>query len=253
MDFELHLTVETTDIAKFQSDCRSIGVKPVIIEAENQGVFLYQLLTSSKHWAGHYRMTLDYTVHEMQLMGYKVIRQKVEIQPEVNKLGVGVMHPEHVYYETHMRLKIPRDFDIAPLKEKLKDNKFWHFSRNVFKDTDTHYYQMLTYRDKKLDLDPFKHNINLMKLILDLEGVEYDKIEIEECIYDTNESVDDTWLDKSGVITIEPTVQDIALHRAFHNTTGGIEPIYMNTFTRSTKAPENGGKITLEKNRYGGI
>ena len=58
---------------------------------------------------------------------------------------------------------------------------------------------MLTYRENRLDLQPFEHNVSLMKMVLDLEGIEYDKVEIEECIYDTNVDVDASWLKKKNI------------------------------------------------------
>jgi len=39
----------------------------------------------------------------------------------------------------------------------------------------------------------------LMKMVLDLEGIEYDKVEIEECIYDTNVDVDASWLKEKNI------------------------------------------------------
>lgn len=35
MDFEIHLTVRTNDVEQFKQDCKSIGVKPIVIETEN--------------------------------------------------------------------------------------------------------------------------------------------------------------------------------------------------------------------------
>jgi hypothetical protein len=195
MNYEIHITVNTNDVEKFKSDCYSIGVKPIVIETQNKNDFGYQVMTSSTHHSENYTSNLDRVVGELQFMGYDVIRQKVEREPERDSFGIGIKHNPSLYYESHLRLKLPIGYDLNPFKEKIT-NKQWHFSKNLFKQDETYYYQMLTYRESKLDLEPFEHNISLMKLILDLEGIVYDKIEIEECIYDTNINIDHSWLGK---------------------------------------------------------
>lgn len=195
MNYEIHITVNTNDVEKFKSDCYSIGVKPIVIETQNKNDFGHQVMTSSTHHSENYTSNLDRVVSELQFMGYEVVRQKVEIEPERDKFGVGVKHETSLYYESHLRLKIPQGYDLNPFREKIKNDK-WHFSKNLFKQDDDYYYQMLTYRDNRVDLGPFEHNVSLMKLILDLDGIVYDKIEIEECIYDSNINIDHSWLSK---------------------------------------------------------
>jgi hypothetical protein len=100
-----------------------------------------------------------------------------------------------------------------------------------------------------MDYPSFLIVIRAMQKSLDELGIVYDKVEIEECIYDTNESVDNTWL--NNIFTcVRPTPWDVAIHQALNNTTCGIEPIYMNTFTRRELQPNETGKIILHKNRY---
>jgi len=195
MKYEIHITVNTTDIEKFKSDCNFIGLKPIVIETQNKKCFDQQVMTSSKHHSEDYNQDLNRIVNDLCHMGYEIIRKKVEIEPERNGFGVGVKHETYLYYESHLRLRLPIGYDLTTFKEKIT-NKQWHFSKNLFKKDETYYYQMLTYRESKLDLIPFEHNISIMKLILDLEGICYDKIEIEECIYDTNINLDDSWLNK---------------------------------------------------------
>jgi len=53
---------------------------------------------------------------------------------------------------------------------------------------------MITYRDYVKDFNKFKNHINEMVKILDLNNIEYDKIEIEECIFDSKVEMDNRWL-----------------------------------------------------------
>jgi hypothetical protein len=56
---------------------------------------------------------------------------------------------------------------------------------------------MITYRDFKIDLNDFKSNIDIMLGKLNNEQIRYDKIEIEECIFDSNLSTDNNWFGKT--------------------------------------------------------
>lgn len=189
MHYELHVTVTTTDIEKFKSDCYSIGVKPIVIETENRDKLEYQVMTSSKYDNENYMFSLGTLVKELGLMGYTVIRQKVEIQPGETK------HKDHIYYESHLRLKIPYFFDFNPYKAFfIKEG--WHLSKNAFKKNENDYYQMLTYRTNTMELAEFTEKVKTLENYLGTFDIVYDKVEIEECVYDSNVSVDATWLAK---------------------------------------------------------
>lgn len=190
MNYEIHITVNITDIDKFKSDCESIGLKAIVIETENNSNFENQVMTSSKHSGDDYKPKLDSIVCKLQELGYTILRQKVEIEPCMTRKK----HPDHLYYETHFRLKLPIGFDLDFHKNDIKSLSY-HLSKNVFKKDDTHYYQMITYRNRKSeDYFYFMFFINMMSRYLKYYNIKYDKIEIEECIYDTNVSVDQSWL-----------------------------------------------------------
>ena len=103
---------------------------------------------------------------------------------------------EFIYYESHMRLRLGKGTDTSTLKMVCKLRNF-HFSRNLLKSSETHDYQMITYRDYERDLKKFNSRIEEMKKILDILNISYDKIEIEECIHDSRISMDDNWLEKA--------------------------------------------------------
>jgi hypothetical protein len=53
---------------------------------------------------------------------------------------------------------------------------------------------MLTHRDYDRNLTKFKSHISLVKEELEKNGISFDKVEIEECVADTNVDIDNEWL-----------------------------------------------------------
>ena len=190
MKFEIHITVDTDNLESFKNDCAIINVKPIIIESENNGKFEYQTMTSSKYEDINYVNTLNKSLDFLSI-NHKILRSKVEIQPEFEK------HFSHLYYESHFRLKLNNDFDKNIIKNLCLKYNF-HLSKNVFKQYDTYYYQMITYRNNNITYDDFIVHLNNMKTSLYELQINYDKIEIEECIYDSNISIDNNWLNKNS-------------------------------------------------------
>jgi len=188
--YELHVTVNIEGkelIQQFIKDCNSINVKPIVIETEKDGEYHNQVMTSFKVKADEYKTSLNKLVIQLIDFGYHVVREKVEMEPGDEK------HPDHIYYESHLRLRLPNGFDLTNHKVFFNSCNF-HLSKNVFKRTDTHFYQMLTYRTNVLNLSSFKIIVEAMKQSLASIDIECDKTEIEECIYDTNETIDASWL-----------------------------------------------------------
>ena len=197
MKIEIHITVISNDIDKFIRDCKDLNVKPIVIELQLQDKLSeYQVMTSSKFEGDTYHEELQSLTLKLQSLGYTIVRQKVEIYPDKN-----VPHVEHKYYESHLRLKFPKSYDIDEFQEAFKLMKFndvWHLSKNTLKSDSEFFYQMVTYRAKST---PFSNDINTFKLIikcmesyLNIVKVEYDKVEIEECIYDSNMDLDSKWI-----------------------------------------------------------
>jgi len=187
MLYEVHVTVNTDDIELFRSDCNKIGVKPILIETERKGLFNNQVMTSSKHTGDDFKPTLDLITSQLRDFGYEVLRKKIEILPEENK------HDDFIYYESHMRLKLPKGFNRGLLLEFCRIHDF-HLSKNLFKSCEGFDYQMMTYRDNSIDYEEFVKRIEHMKTVLRLHRIEFDKVEIEECIFDSNIFIDKNWI-----------------------------------------------------------
>ena len=191
MNYEIHITLQVSNIETFIKDCKEIGVKPIIIETQNNNKYENQIMTSSKHSGSHYSLMLNQLVSFFEDRKYSILRKKVELQPELNK------NEEHIYYESHLRLKLPKNYEYAPLI-KLCDETNFHLSKNLFKKDENYTWQMITYRDyESLSGSEFSSKIYLMEQKLKTLDTFYDKIEIEECVYDSNEEIDKTWLNKA--------------------------------------------------------
>ena len=187
MLFEIHLTVQNIGILKFIDDCKEFGLKPILIEIENNSIIVEQLMTSFKDERYHYFPSLVKQRNFLLSLGYTILREKVEIKPGLKK------HSEHTYYESHLRLKLPKNFNRTILELFSQKNDL-HLSKNLFKRDEFFDFQMITYRKNDMDIDSFINQIEKFKNDLDRLNIIYDKIEIEECVYDSNISVDNSWL-----------------------------------------------------------
>ena len=188
MNYEVHVTLDVPSLEDFIEDCKIIGVKPIVIETQNNNDFGLQVMTSSKHSGDSYEETLSDIVAYFSNK-YTILRKKVEIQP------TNVINKTHIYYESHLRLKLNKDFDANGIKELCVLSNF-HFSKNLFKKDNDYVYQMITYREYNTTLPQFVTVINNMSSNLKELDVNCDKVEIEECIFDSNINIDNNWLKK---------------------------------------------------------
>lgn len=187
MDCEMHITVKEGDITLFKDHCKFLGIKPILIETERGNNFGEQLMTSSKCDRGDFMSQFFDIFDNFVKKGYEIIRLKIEKYPS------EIKDDDFIYYESHLRLKLEKGFNRSILIKLCKENNF-HLSKNIFKRGEEFDYQMITYRDHDIELVPFKEKINQMVKILDSFDIVHDKIEIEECIYDSNISIDHSWL-----------------------------------------------------------
>lgn len=188
MKGELHITLlwNPQEIQIFKNTCEFVKMKPIIIELENRHDDKYiQVMTSS---------VCDYNdiiVESQKFIGKAVQRIKFEIQP-----NPAEKHRQHIYYETHFRLKLYKGYDrdllIKTAKVELPN---CYFSKNLLKKGDSFDYQMVTYRSNE-DYQKFFEEVEHIRSFLRFGNIEFDKVEIEECIYDSNTSLDDLWFKK---------------------------------------------------------
>ncbi len=186
MIFEIHITIECESIDKFILDCEELKVKPIIIDTLNINNNI-QVMTSSVYKSEDYLNILYSLKNELINKGYKIIREKVEKKPS------NICDDKFIYYETHFRLKLLKNTSYENLFTIIKNENF-HVSRNLFKSDNNYDYRMITYRTKNKDISEFNMIVINMEKILNKLNILYDKVELEECILDTNEVHDNNWL-----------------------------------------------------------
>jgi hypothetical protein len=191
--FEIHLTVQTDNIEKFKSDCLLVGVKPLLIELQNQAgkkKLQTDVMTAKSFKEGDWVVELDKMVADFDKLGYEVIRRKVEVDP--NHYGIESVTGDY-YYESHVRVETTHK--KLPVLAALSELNKFHLSRNKFKVINhKRWYQMATLRMYDRTLTEFKNTINDFLLDIGAHELKYDKIEVECAIYDSNVKHDNVWI-----------------------------------------------------------
>ena len=167
-------------------------------------------MTSSKHF-GDNRSAYEESErisNELKEMGYKVIRKKIETVPWHSAAPIidGVIPiPNNCYFESHIGVVIlPEQKEklqnyVNFLNDSFEDSEcggFAKLSQNFFKkSTDgSKFVNMITYRSNLCGYDSFKEEVELIKLSLMSNEFEFEKVEIEYAIYDSNIHHDDVWV-----------------------------------------------------------
>jgi NTP pyrophosphatase (non-canonical NTP hydrolase) len=212
-------------ISDFRYDCEDIGVKPIVIDLEiNDGSILKDVMTSSKFFGdnrGAYEES-ERIVKELRDRGYKVVRNKIESVPwhpaapqdkdKDHPLFHGDPIPNGCYFESHIGVIVTKDSkpDLENLVEFLNESicEFSgtaKLSRNFFKKTeDDKFINMLTYRSNMVNAKEFKEEVSAIEKIISgkndwsmldqFRTFEYEKVEIEYAVYDTNVTHDAKWI-----------------------------------------------------------
>lgn len=223
LPFEIHVTVEvdlpigdgdvTTDwygsISEFKEDCKDIGVKPIVIDLEiNDGSILKDVMTSSKFF-GDNRTAYEESeriVKSLRDKGYKVVRNKIESvpwHPAAPVISTGREIENGCYFESHIGVIINND-------EKKSLNYFVNdflngddveltgttkLSQNFFKKKDDgKFVNMLTYRSNTCGRITFQSEVEMIKSLLEEYCYDYEKVEVEYAVYDTNVTHDAKWI-----------------------------------------------------------
>jgi hypothetical protein len=183
--FEIHATVETDDVEKFKNDCCEFGCKPILIELISEDYVCNQLMTSQKFLHDDWEKEVLLIKEKLISKKYNILRIKVEEFP--------VPGNEYKYLETHVRIKTNKEKEI--FLDSISNKYNFHKSRNIFKKiNESEFYMMCTYRVKESNLSAFKNKISDFTNALSNLGFYYDKLELEGCLMDTNENLDNKWL-----------------------------------------------------------
>ena len=222
LPFEIHVTVDLDNsythkyindenLDGFKDDCKNIGVKPIVIDLEiNDGSILKDVMTSSKHF-GDNRTAYEESkriVNDLESKGYKVVRNKIESvpwHPAAPVISTGKDIPNGCYFEAHIGVTIyPSQKDELNdfVKSTLTDGSLIELSgtaklsQNFFKKSKdgSKFVNMLTYRSNMCGSPKFKLEVEGIKHLLQEEGFEFEKVEVEYAVYDTNVTHDAKWI-----------------------------------------------------------
>jgi NTP pyrophosphatase (non-canonical NTP hydrolase) len=224
LPFEIHVTIDASemrdpimfdtkrfDLDLFKEACDDIGVKPIVIDLEiNDGSEIQDVMTSSKHF-GDNRSAYEESErisNKLKNWGFKVVRNKIESvpwHPAAPIISTGKEIPNGCYFESHIGVTIYpgqkgelNDF----VKSTLTDGHLIELSgtaklsQNFFKKSKdgSKFVNMLTYRSNMCGSPKFKSEVEGIKHLLQEEGFEFEKVEVEYAVYDTNVNHDARWI-----------------------------------------------------------
>jgi NTP pyrophosphatase (non-canonical NTP hydrolase) len=224
LPFEIHITVDATemrdpimfdtktfDLEQFKKACSDIGVKPIVIDLEINGeTEIQDVMTSSKHF-GDNRTAYEESErisNKLKDWGFKVVRNKIESvpwHPAAPTISNGKEIPNGCYFEAHIGVTIypGQKLDLNDfVKSTLTDGHLIELSgtaklsQNFFKKSKdgSKFVNMLTYRSNMCGSPKFKLEVEGIKHLLQEEGFEFEKVEVEYAVYDTNVSHDAKWI-----------------------------------------------------------
>lgn len=219
LPFEIHITVDTEenffecDIDGFRSKCIELGVKPIVLDLELKEGTLKDVMTSSKHF-GDNRSAYEEAnriADKLTSLGYKVVRKKIETvpwHPAAPTFNTGEPIPNGCYFESHIGVVISPD-EKETLQEfvqglnngcteagRIELGGTCKLSQNFFKKSKdgSKFVNMLTYRDNMTCKNDFIREVEGIKSSLIECGFEFEKVEIEYALYDTNVNHDAKWI-----------------------------------------------------------
>lgn len=213
LPFEIHLTVELPEnkeevedyVREFKEACAEAGVKPIMLDLQNNDVSVMKdLMTSSKHY-GDNRSVYEESQRIKHILsgdGFHTVREKIETVPwhPGSPRNIDDKMPDGCYFESHLSVEVDGSSET---KRKLANITLFsgaHLSKNMFKKiTEDKHIQMLTIRDYDITMANFQQHVKNTINKIKFHGFEIAKHEIEFCLYDTKNNHDYLWL-KNNVL-----------------------------------------------------
>ncbi len=220
LPFEIHITVKpeldfswdfTND--EFIDDCNEIGVKPIVLDLEMKEGSIKDVMTSSKHFGDNRSVyeEANRIANELTSFGYKVVRKKIETvpwHPAAPTFNTGEPIPNGCYFESHIGITIIPD-EKELLQEfveglnsgcteagRIELGGTCKLSQNFFKKSKdgSKFVNMLTYRDNMTCKKDFERDVEAIKSSLNECDFDFEKVEVEYALYDTNVNHDARWI-----------------------------------------------------------
>jgi len=212
LPYEIHISVQTTDIADFKIFCEAINVKPIVIDLQNtagQDV-MREVMTSSKHFGDNTSVMkeVDRIRDALTIHGFKVVREKVETvpwHPAAPRRSNHAPMPKDCYFECHFAVIVDPNSNQDDLTCVARSNRL-HKSTNVFKKkTDGSCIVMFTLRHYTGTYEDFLNKVEQAKSDFLSKNFIVEKVITEFSIYDTKVSHDQKWFEvNENLIAIDP-------------------------------------------------
>jgi NTP pyrophosphatase (non-canonical NTP hydrolase) len=187
-------------ILDFKNTCNKIGVKPIVLDLENDGKSVMKDVMTSSHLIGNNTASYEECTRiarELRKDDFFVVRQKIETIPwhPAAPVNTGDKMPEDCYFEAHVGCVI---FEHEEAKlSRVIDDLGVHVSRNFFKKKDDgRFVKMITMRKYNGLYDDFTFELEKLKSRLSANNIDFEKVITEFSIYDTKISHDFRWLEK---------------------------------------------------------
>jgi len=220
LPYEIHVTIDAESysiknggLEDFKSDCKEIDVKPIVLDLEMKEGTLKDVMTSSKHF-GDNRSAYEEAnriANKLTSFGYKVVRNKIETvpwHPAAPTFKTGEPIPNGCYFESHIGVVIlPEEKEalqefVQGLNDRCTEAGIIEIggtcklSQNFFKKSKdgSKFVNMLTYRDNMTCRKDFERGVEAIKWSLEKCGFEFEKVEVEYALYDTNVNHDSKWI-----------------------------------------------------------
>jgi len=205
--YEFHLTVRTSEIDRFKGTCAALGVKPIVLDLQNQEgeSVMHDVMTSSTFIGDN-----PGALQEMERIAvglteasFEVVRKKIETVPWHPAAPDASVHvteippmPKDCYFECHFGVicNAMRRGELHGIA-KLLDA---HLSRNIFKKLDGDSFKiMLTARSYEGTATQFKKRVEDIEATLTEMSFDVDKVIVEFSVYDTQVNHDSSWLQRA--------------------------------------------------------
>ena len=198
--YECHITVcsdSEQTLKRFEAFCLQFDLKPLIIMLDSGHTPRHPMLSKVYHDKPEIAWKkIQKVIADLNSEGFQVDRLKLEAGflnlniPELDSemKDLTEMH----YFEFHVKLELPIDFDVQSLRKQVKQFQ-GHLSANSLWKNDKVQYHFITQRIKNLGKVNAEKQLNQLLTFLSQKELKLVKTVREFNIYDSNLSLDSGW------------------------------------------------------------
>ena len=194
IEFEIHITtsdLSEEEVRSFKVFCKSINAKPILIELSKGKQHRQPMISKvvKCNTKSELEKELNWLKNQFEMNDYTITRTKIEIPPwqRANAENYYVGQTEK-YYEWHCKV----DVDDEELVNNICSIYNGRLSKNRLKNEENRKFITMRESDNETLIGT---RIKNLKENLKQNGITIYKEELEYCIYDSNKSLDNGWID----------------------------------------------------------